>query len=75
METSAPPAPTRSDFAPEFLDRVAAVLTVHMGPLARHIVLREQRGSTDREDLYQRLSGRIPKERERAELLRKLRAL
>jgi hypothetical protein len=73
-EVAAAPS-AQVDFEPGFIDRVAAAVTVHLGPLARHIVLREQRGAADREELYQRLGARIPKDRERAELLRKLRAL
>ena len=68
-------APQAADFEPEFIDRVATVVAVHLGALARHFVIRDQRGAGDREDLYQCLGARIPNDRERAELLRKLRAL
>jgi hypothetical protein len=64
-----------STFEAGFLDQIARVLVHHLGPLARHVVTLEQEGAADREDLYQRLAGRVPHARERTELLRKLRAL
>jgi hypothetical protein len=76
-QTTAPhgAAPAAGEFDTAFLDNVARLLTFHIGPLARHVVTREQRGARDREDLYMRLCARVPAERERGELLRKLRAL
>jgi hypothetical protein len=71
-----PPAPEPvATFDPAFLEQVAKLLTFHLGPLAKHIVSRDQRGATDRDDLYQRLCERVPAGRERAELRRKLQTL
>jgi hypothetical protein len=75
---SAPPAPERpsvGDFNATFLDQVVGVLVHYLGPMARHIVVREQQFAIDRESLYQKLADRVPHDRERNELLRKLRAL
>lgn len=81
-ELSAPPpipapvaSPAAAAFDPAFLEQVAKLLTFHLGPLARHIVSREQRGATGRDDLYQRLCERVPDGRERGELLRKFQRL
>jgi hypothetical protein len=51
------------------------VLVRYIGPIARHIVPRDQRFAIDRESLYQTLAAHVPHDRERNELLHKLRAL
>lgn len=71
---SVSPAPA-GDFDPAFLDRVAVILTHYLGPMSRHIVARDHRTAADRDSFYRKLAERVPHERERDELLRKLRAI
>lgn len=71
----APDRPSVGDFNPTFIDQVVGVLVSYIGPIARHIVVRDQRFAIDRESLYQTLAAHVPHDRERNELLRKLRAL
>ncbi len=59
---------------PESVDKLCNILTVYLGPIARHVLISEMREATSREDLYQRLVSRIPSDHERAGLLTKLRS-
>jgi serine/threonine-protein kinase len=40
-----------------------------IGPIARHVVIKEARTAVGREDFYRRLADRIPDERERSRFL------
>jgi eukaryotic-like serine/threonine-protein kinase len=44
-------------------------LTPAIGPIARHVVIREARTAVGRDDFYQRLADRIPDEREKSRFL------
>ena len=69
------PAPAAANsMPPEAIDNLCNILTVYLGPIARHVLIREMREAASREDLYQRLGARIPDDKERAGLLKKLRA-
>lgn len=69
------PAPvTSSVLPPELVDKLCQILTVYLGPMARHVVTSEASEANSRDDLYQRLAAHIPSDKERAELLRKLRS-
>jgi hypothetical protein len=59
----------------ELLNKAGEALIAHLGPIARHVVINESREARTPEDLFQRLLARIPSEKEKAELLRKLRSL
>ena len=59
---------------PELVDKLCQILTVHLGPIARHVLISEAHGANSRDDLYQRLAARISSDKERAELLRKLKS-
>jgi hypothetical protein len=56
--------------APPELERLTAALTRYLGPIAGHVIAREQRAAASREALCQRLADRISDETERAVLLR-----
>jgi hypothetical protein len=59
----------------ELLNKAGEALIAHLGPIAKHVVINESREARTPEDLFQRLLARIPSEKEKAELLRKLRSL
>ena len=59
----------------DLLNRAGEVLIAHLGPIARYVVMNESREARSPEDLFQRLLVRIPSEKEKVELLRKLRSL
>ena len=71
---SAPAAAKPSVLSPDLIDKLAPILTTYLGPIARHVLASEAREASSRDDLYQRLGARIPSDKERTELLRKLRA-
>ena len=52
-------------FTPALIDALSQRLTVHFGPIARHLVEDEGRGASDVADLVRRLAARIPQSRER----------
>ena len=64
-----------SAISEDLLNRAGEVLIAHLGPIARYVVMNESREARNPEDLFQRLLVRIPNEKEKAELLRKLRSL
>jgi hypothetical protein len=57
---------------PEMLDKLSSILAVHLGPIARHIVMSEARTATSHNDLCLRLGARISNEKERAKLMQSL---
>jgi hypothetical protein len=56
------------------IDRLAALLCRHLGPIATLIARRESAAARSAEDLQQRLSALIPNEKERAEFVRRAKA-
>jgi hypothetical protein len=56
------------------VDKWCQILTVYLGPIARYVLVSEARDAKSRDELYQRLGARIPSDKERAELLAKLRS-
>ena len=56
------------------VDRIAALLTQYLGPIAAAVTRRESASATSGEDLQQRLASLIPNERERSDFLRQVRA-
>jgi hypothetical protein len=46
--------------APSLIEALAERLTIHLGPIARHVVEDESRRASDAADLARRLAGRIP---------------
>ena len=82
--TSAPAAPPPTVAQPaavaafalpaDLVDKLSQVLTGYLGPMARHVLASEAREAKSRDELYQRLGARIPSDKERVELLKKLRA-
>ncbi len=56
--------------APDEVDRMVVVLTRHLGPIATHVVRREQKVSASADDLYRRLANLLPNERARADFLK-----
>ena len=56
------------------IDRLEAILTPYLGPIARAVIRREGAGAASAEDLHQRLASLIPNERERSDFLRQARA-
>jgi TIR domain len=58
-----------SRFAPALIEALSHRLTVHLGPIARHLVEDESRGATDFADLVRRLAGRIPNAPDRSAFL------
>jgi hypothetical protein len=67
---SVPSRLTPSPIADPEIERLAAALTPHLGPMARIVVRRESANASSAEDLRQRLASLIHDERERAEFLR-----
>lgn len=61
--------------SPDLIDKLCQVLTVYLGPIARHVLISEASEVNSRDDLYQRLGARVSSDSERAELLRKFRSL
>ena len=59
----------------DLVDKLAPILTIYLGPIARHVLASEASAAASKDDLYQRLGARIPGDKERAELLKKMRAL
>jgi hypothetical protein len=83
--TKAPPAPASPPARPaasaaessvpkDEVDRLAALLCHHLGPIATLIARRESAAATSSGDLQQRLSALIPNEGERAEFVRRAKA-
>jgi hypothetical protein len=70
------PAPTAgtSSLPKAEVDRLAALLCHHLGPIATVIARRESAAATSPADLQQRLSALIPNESERAEFVRRAKA-
>jgi hypothetical protein len=68
--TPNPPKSAESSIAREEVDRLAAVLTSYLGPMAPVVARRESGGASSAEDLRQRLALLIHNERERADFLR-----
>ena len=67
--------PTAASSLPKAeVDRLAALLCHHLGPIATVIARRESAAATSRADLQQRLSALIPNESERAEFVRRAKA-
>ena len=62
--SSAPPPASVDKLPPALIDKLCQILTVHLGPIARHVLTREAREAKDRDDLYQRLGARIPTDTE-----------
>jgi hypothetical protein len=70
------PTPTPSGaLPPELFDRICQILTVYIGPVARHVLVRDAREAKNHHDLYERLGAHIPTDKERAEFHAKLRSL
>lgn len=63
------PTPQASVSADE-LDRLVAVLTRSLGPIAAHLARREQRAASSSDDLKSRLARLLPTERAKAEFLK-----
>lgn len=78
VQHTAPPAPAAA--APSFslpgdaAEKLSEILTGYLGLVGRHVVSSELRQANSRDDLYQRLAAHIPGDKERAELLKKLRS-
>lgn len=72
--TSDPTAATSGALSAESVDKLCQILTAYLGPIARHVLISEARKATSSDDLCQRLAARISSDKERAELLRKLRS-
>ena len=71
---ASPAAASSGVLTPELINLLSPILTAYLGPIARHVLASEAREAKSRDDLYQRLGARIPSDKERAELLRKLRS-
>jgi hypothetical protein len=69
------PSELSSSISQDLLNKAGEVLMAHLGPMARHVVMNESRDARTPEDLFQRLLARIPGEKEKAEVLKKLRSL
>jgi hypothetical protein len=72
--TAPSPATGQSPVPKVEIDRLAALLCHHLGPIATILARRESVEATSAGDLQQRLSSLIPNERERAEFVRRARA-
>jgi hypothetical protein len=73
---SAPPPKAQQSSVPQAeTDRLGAMLTPYLGPIAAAVVRRESAQAVSADDLQQRLANLIPNERERAEFLRQIQAV
>jgi len=73
---SAPPPKAQQSSVPQAeTDRLGAMLTPYLGPIAAAVVRRESAEAVSADDLQQRLANLIPNERERAEFLRQIQAI
>jgi serine/threonine-protein kinase len=61
--------PAQVAWDPEHLDRVQRLLAVHIGPVARIVVQRASRVTTDPVDLHERVAAEIRNEADRAAFL------
>ena len=62
-------------FTPTLIEALSQRLTIHLGPIARHLVEDESRGAQDVADLVHRLAVRIPHAAERDAFLAATRSL
>jgi hypothetical protein len=67
-------APSDSTIAPQDVERVAAVLTTYLGPIAPLVCKRVGETSDSLKDLHERLAALIPNEHDRTEFLSRLEA-
>lgn len=72
MSPERPPKAAPNKPAPADLERLAALLTPYLGPMASVIARRESAAAASADDLRQRLAARIPDPRERADFLRQV---
>jgi serine/threonine-protein kinase len=70
--TAVTPSPASAGLAPADLDRAAAALAAHVGPIAKVLVKRAAAQAKDLADLCKRLGEHLASDAERAELRRKL---
>ena len=68
------PAPTDSTIAPRDVERVAAVLTTYLGPIAPLVCKRASKTAGSLKDLHESLAAMIPNEHDRSEFLARLEA-
>lgn len=69
-----PPSAAPHKPVPADLERLTALLTPYLGPMAQVIARRESAAAASADDLRQRLAARIPDARERADFLRQVQA-